>query len=486
MNDQQSPSDPQWEEHRLAGLTEVMTMAWPIMLGAMSFVVMDFVDKVFVSQLGAAHLAAVGSAGVWAYALSIFVLGITSCVSTFASQSLGRGNKANVARYTWQGLYVSGLAAITTLIIWPISEPLFNTMGHAADVTRYEIDYFQIRTLGFVLVALQAAQSAFFMSIGKPKIPMVVSIIANIANVVLDYLLIFGKYGFPEMGIGGAAVATVLSIGLQVILLQWIFMNAEHDREYQTRSTAAFDWVKVKELVRIGWPAGISGFLDVASWSVFTSFIVGGFGTAQLAAHTAAMNFMHLSFVPAIALNHAIAPIVGQWVGRGNIAVAKARAYTCTKVGMCIMLSVGTTLAVFGGTLMRVFSDDPKVIDVGHTLLIFAALFAMFDAVNIVLSGALRGAGDTRWMMITMMIGAWCVSLPLAWFFAVTLGFEAKGAWMGATVYIILLSSVFLHRFHNEKWRDIQIFSPEDLGPEVAIPVVPAADTVKPQETGSL
>ncbi|MFP6584406.1 MAG: MATE family efflux transporter [Candidatus Hydrogenedentota bacterium] len=473
------------EEDRYVGLKEVMTMAWPIMLGAMSFVLMDFVDKLFVSKLGVEHLAAVGSAGIWSYTLSILVLGVAACVSTFASQSLGRGNKEDVSRYTWQGIYISAAAGLLALGIWPVSGTLFQWMGHADDVTALELEYFNVRLFGFIFVSWQAAQSAFFMSIGRPKIPMYVALVANITNIGLDYVLIFGKFGFPQMGISGAALATVVSIGLQAVLLQIIFMSDTYNRDYNTRSTWQFDLTKITELLKIGWPAGLSGFLDVASWAVFTSIIVGRFGTAQLAAHTAAINFMHLSFVPVIAINHAIAPIVGQWIGKSDIATAKARAYTAMRVGMVLMFSIGATMAIFGKTLMRVFSDDPEVIALGHVLLICAATFALFDAVNIVLSGALRGAGDTRWMMIAMFIGSWCGSLPLAYLFAVVLGMQAKGAWIGATIYIILLSGVFLHRFHGEKWRHINIFS-DSVDDKETSEVVAPADVVSPTETNAL
>jgi MATE family multidrug resistance protein len=452
---------PQKEESSWEGFREVSVMAWPVMLGAMSFVLMDFVDKIFVSRLGVDHLAAVGSAGIWAYTLGVFFIGIAGCVSTFASQSIGKGKPDHSARYAWQGIYVSLIAGILALVLWPLSVPFFATMNHTPIVTQLEVDYFQIRLFGFVFFAWQAALAGFFMSVHKPKIPMIVAIAANVSNIALDYVLIFGKYGFPEMGIKGAAVATVASAILQVILLQWIFLNDTLHAEFKTRITAKVDWVKFRDLFRIGWPSGLSQFLDVASWSVFTSFIVGQFGTAQLAANTAAINFMHLAFIPAIALNQATAPIVGRWIGHGEIAKAKSRAYTATKIGMVVMVTIGTTSAIYGDSLIRVFSDDPIVIDMGHTLLIFAAVFAGFDAINIVLSGALRGAGDTRWMMFCMFFGSYFVSLPLAYVFAVKFGLEAKGAWVGATIYIILLSGVFFWRFHGEKWRHINIFSDE-------------------------
>lgn len=478
--------------NRWQGLAEVSQMAWPIMLGAMSFVLMDFVDKVFVSFLdrGLAepiNLAAVGSAGIWSYTLGVFFVGIAGCVSTFAAQSLGRGKLDNCARYAWQGVYISIAAGVIGLGMLPLAEPLFNSMGHSPEVTSRELIYARIRILGFGFVAWQAALAGFFQAVNRPKIAMYGALVGNLSNIALDYVLIFGKFGFPKMEIAGAAIATVLSMIIQVAVLHTIFMGDNIDREYASRRTWRLDWVKTKDLFTIGWPSGVSGFLDVASWSIFTSFIVGGFGTVQLAAHTAAINFMHLMFIPAMALSMAVTPIVGQWIGRRDIATAKSRAYTATKIAICVMITMGLTLAIFGETLMRVFSSDADVIKLGHSLLILAAIFAGFDAVTIVLAGALRGAGDTRWMMVALFIGSYFVSLPLALLFSGPLGLEAHGAWIGATIYIILLSGVFLWRFHHEGWLGINIFSEEKESEGATVPVSDSLiDDLKPGEPGSL
>ena len=446
-------------EHKHAGLKEVMNMAWPIMLGSISFVFMDFVDKYFVASLGNEHLAAIGSAGIWAYTLGILVTGIASCVSTFTSQSLGRGNKADAARYAWQGVYVSLSAIFIVVIMWPITPILFDSMNHEPEVTALEIEYFSIRMLGIVFIAWEAALAAFFFSIGRAKIPMFVGILGNLLNILLDYLLIFGKFGFPEWGMKGAAIATVISIIIQALVLQYAFLKGETAKEYKTRITAAFDWTKIKELMNIGWPSGLTAFIDVTCWSIFTSYIIGSFGTSQLAANNAAINYMHIMFMPVVALNYAIAPIVGQWIGKGDIPRAKARTYTATKVGMFVMFSMGIVLAYFGDYLIGLFSDDPEVIRLGHILLMFGVVFGLFDAVTIVLAGALRGAGDTHWMLMALTIGCCGVNLPLSWFFSKTLGLEAIGAWIGATIFLILMSVVYLYRFHGEKWRHIDIFT---------------------------
>ncbi len=439
-------------------------MAWPIMLGNLSFVIMDFVDKYIVSTLDHGqpepiHLAAIGSAGLWAYVLGIFFVGVAGCVSTFVSQSFGKGELENCSRYAWQGIYISLLTGIAVIAFLPLARPFFERMGHEPEVTELELTYFRIRILGFVLVSSEVALASFFQAIGRATLPMTSTIAANIVNIVLAYTLTLGHFGMPKMGIAGAATATLLALLFQTLMLLSFFLSDRVNREYASRRTWRFQAGKATELFRIGWPAGLSSFMDVAAWGIFTSFIVGGFGAVQLAAHTGAINFMHLCFLPAMGLGMATTPIVGQWLGRGGYETARRRAITAVKIGMVIMTTVGIVLAVFGEQLMHLFSENPDVIWLGRRLLILAAIFAGFDAISIVLMGALRGAGDTRWVMMALFAGAWLINLPLALLFAHVLDLGALGAWYGATIYVIVLSGAFAWRFHRGEWRHINIFT---------------------------
>jgi multidrug resistance protein, MATE family len=460
METTSNPLDPR------EGLRELTHMAVPIILGTLSFTFMQFVDHVMVARIGTDALAAVGSAGIWSFTLATFFLGVVGCVATFVSQSLGRGERDNCARYTWQGIYISMFTGIAALLLWPFSETLFSLMGHEPAVVRLETTYFNIRLLGYVFIAWQAGLAAFFQAVNRPRIPMYVAFAANIANVVLDYLLIFGKFGFPEWGIGGAAAATVISLGLQVVLLQTVFLNDRYHGEFKTRTSWAFDLKKTRELFRIGWPSGTGFMLDVLMWAVFVSVIIGRFGgTAQLAANNAAMGFMQMCFMPAVGLSQAVTPIVGQWIGRGEIAVAKARTYLALRIAMVYMTVAGIVLAVAGGWLIRLFfSQDPEVVRLGHILLVMAAIFQAFDAVNIIAMGALRGAGDTRWMMWVLLIAGYGAFVPVAIILALVVPVAAVGAWLGATVYIIVLSRILYLRFDREGWRHIRIFD-QDRAP---------------------
>jgi MATE family multidrug resistance protein len=296
---------------------------------------------------------------------------------------------------------------------------------------------------------------------------MYVVVVANIFNIVVNYALIYGKLGAPQLGIAGAAWGTILSQYAQsAILLALILRNGEA-RKYNTRASWRFDAHRVWELLRIGFPAGISMFLDVATWGIFISFVVGRFGDVALAANNAAIAIMHISFVPALALNQAIAPIVGKWIGRGDIPRAKARTYTALKIGGAYMLLTGCTFATLGGIIIQIFTSDPEVIALGWQMLMMAAVFQLSDSVGIVLMGALRGAGDTRFVMWVTLTTAYGFFLPMATFLALVYPGGPFWAWVGAAAYIICLGMVLLWRFHGERWKHIQIFAGGESGPAV-------------------
>lgn len=442
------------------GAGEVFSMAGPMLIGAMSYTFMDFVDKIMVSRLGAESLAAVGSSGLWSYTFSTIMLGIVACVSTFVAQAYGGGRKELCASFAWQGIYLAVAIGAVSLVLWPAAGPLFGSMRHADEVTRQEMIYFRIRVLGYGFVAWEAALAAFFQGTSRPIIPMVSGIAANLLNITLAYALIFGHFGFPRLEIAGAAIATVVSIAFQGIFLHCLFMSAPVNREFGTRSAFRISPLKMWDLFRIGTPAGAASFADVLNWAVFTGFIVGGLGTVELAAQTAAMNFMHFAFIPMMGLMFATQAVVGQWIGRQDIRAAKVRAYTAMKIGACYMLGVGICMAAFGGPLIEMFfTSDPHIIDVGGKLLILAAVFAAFDGIGIISMGGLRGAGDTKWMMVVTVLGTYLFCLPVSYALAYPAGLGAVGAWMGATVYIILIDGVLFWRFRSEKWRDIKIFT---------------------------
>ena len=449
---------PEAPETRWTGVREVLFLSWPIILGNMSYTIMTFADKWMVAQLGTDHLAAIGSAGIWSYVTCMFVLGIMSSVTTFVAQSIGRNEKQNCARYVWQGIYVSFGAGVLALIFWPLATPLFHSMGHEAGVPALEITYYRVRLLGYIPMAWAIAIAVFFQGIGRTSVPMRVSLVTVTVNIGLNYLLIFGNFGFPKMGIAGAALGTVIAQWMHVAILQGLFLMKRYHNEYGTRTSWAIDPKRIRELIRLGTPEGLNNMMQVSAWAFFFSFVLGRFGSLPLAAGTIAMSFMMIAMMPVFALNQGIALIAGKWIGAKNIVRAKARTYTTLKMAILYMVLLGGIFVVYGDEMIGlIFSADPEVIKMGHTFLIISALSRAFHATSIICSGGLRGAGDMRWMMYTTLIFSYGVLLPSVCLFAYLYG--AYGAWVGLTIHHMILCGVIARRFHSEKWRHHNIFS---------------------------
>lgn len=300
--------------------------------------------------------------------------------------------------------------------------------------------------------------SGFFQAVSHPRIPMMVAIFSNLLNMALDYVLIFGKLGFEPMGIRGAAVATVIASSVQGLTMLAIFLGPSFNNKFSSRAVVKWDWHRMGRLFSIGWAAGVNFALDVASWSIFTSLVIGRLGDTPLAASNIAIQIMHLSFMPTVGISIGLTALVSQWIGRKDIAAAKRRTYVALKLGIGYMLMMAVFFFVFRKQLISLFRTDPEVVRIGSAILIVAAVFQIFDATVIVIRGALKGAGDTRWVAMFTVLYGWLVFLPTSYLFAFRLGLGAPGAWVGAALYIFCLGVTLLWRFHSEKWRKIDIF----------------------------
>ena len=458
-----SPFADAWRD-----LKELLALSFPVIIAMATHTLMGFVDTAMLASYGPNELAAVGASGVIAFTVIAFIFGTSNCTSTFVSQSMGRGELGECARYTWQGVYF-GLAAQLLVIPIALGGPLiFAAFGHEKALQGLESQYFAIRMAHVAATAAYAALSSFFQGIGRPGLPMVAAIIANLFNAALDYVLIFGVWGFPEMGIRGAAIATTVASYLQVLILFGFFLHRAMHERFGTRSSWRLDLGRLRRLLWIGAPAGLNFMLDVASWAVFTNLLIGKLGRNILAANTATHSIMGLSFMPAVGLNKGVTVLVGQYIGRRNIPAAKRMAYLGIGVAMVFMVLMGLVFLVFREPLIAFFvRPGPKlseaarleIIRTGSVMLLLAALFQAFDAVGIVATGALRGAGDTRFAAVVCVASAWGILLPLGYALTFPAGLGYVGAWIAAAIHIAIVGLCLFWRFASEAWRKIDIFA---------------------------
>ena len=452
-------------------LHEVLSMALPPLVGMMSVSVMQFADFWMVARIGKEETAAVSPAGILVFVFISFFGGALSCTNTFVSQDFARRKFADCARYTWQGIYIALVAGLASLLLWPLAPAIFAGMGHEAALQPLEVSYFRWRLLSIGSMAVMMTLSGFFQGVSRPRITMVTSVAANGLNIFLNWVLIHGHLGLPRLEITGAAIATSIAAGLQAAALVTIFLTGRFARTFETRRQWRWDLRRARKLLHIGWPAGLQWMLDVLSWGVFTGWLVGRLGADPLAASNIAAQIMHLSFFPTVGLGVATTALVGQYIGRGDPETAHARAMTTLKLGMAYMGLMGVLFFVFRRELIALFTaeNDPTIIAIGANTLILAAFFQAFDAMCIIYSSALKGAGDTRFPAVVSIAYNWLIFLPSSLLMGWVLGWGAVGAWGGATLFICALGLTLRWRWNRGTWKKIDIFRVKRFDPSVLV-----------------
>lgn len=463
---------------------EVWSIAWPTVLTMASYTVMQFVDAVMVAQVGPLEVGAQGNGGVWSWAIIFSVVGVLSVVNTFVSQAVGAGRPHEVARYGWAGLWL-GLAA-WAIVILPaglLVPKAFALMGHSPRTTELESAYAQILLLGGFVIVVGKAMSNFFFGIQRPRVITVAAIAGNVVNVALNWALIFGEQGIPAwgvpgvpgvrpMGVAGAALATVIGTAVEASIPLALYLGRRMDAEFGIRRWWRPDLDAARDLVRLGAPAAMQQGSEIMTWAIFMSVLVGTFGDVALAAGWATLRYMHLSFMPAVGFGIAATSLVGRHMGAGRPDLAASRARVALAIAVAYMGLWGVLMLVFREPMVAVFANGtntpPEVaaetVAIGSTLMVAAAFFQVFDAVGIVLIGALRGAGDTLWPGVMTIILSWSVIVGGGWAlvrFAPGLG--PLGPWIAASAYIALFAGILLWRWRRGAWRSIRVLeTPEE------------------------
>ncbi|MCJ7545176.1 MAG: MATE family efflux transporter, partial [Phycisphaerae bacterium] len=434
-----------------------------------------------VSFVGPAPFSAQFMGGMFAFVPESFAVGILMVVNTYVSQNLGAGRLRQTGLYTWAGMAIAMAFACLIAPLALVASPLFGLFGHAPDVTALEAMYFRYMVLSVLVTLPTRVLEQFFFGIHRPRIVLVASVLANGFNVLANYVLIFGKCGFPAMGLEGAAIGSVVSWSLQFALLMAVFLARPLRSKYATALSRAVRLRHCLDLIRVGWPAGVQLCNDITSWTLFQAALIGPMGTEHMAASTAAMRYMGISFMPAVGIGVAATAIIGRWIGQGRPDLARRRAHAAVLAAMVYMGVCGVLFTVFRHDLVRFFVHvDPEqssqaaaIMDIGTKILVCAAVFQLFDAVGIVYVGALRGAGDTRWPMAVTIVLSWGVVLgggAAAVRLLPQLG--SLGPWIAASLYVVVLGAVMAWRFEGGAWRKIDLLG--RLGAPGAAPLPPA------------
>jgi MATE family multidrug resistance protein len=431
-------------------------LAYPVILTQLSATVMGIVDSAMVGRLGATELAAVGFAGVWSWTIFCLFFGTASGIQTFVAQADGAGRRRECGGWAWQGLYV---IAPTTLLsaaaVWIAAPTLLGWLGPSQELQEAALRYLRPRLLGITGIGIAFVWISFFRGVGNTRTPLYAAVTANLVNAVLDYGLIFGKLGLPAWDVAGAGAATAIGEWVYAAFLAVAISRSALAERFATQF-AGPDPVDIRRFVRTGLPIGGQWMIDMASFAVFTT-LVARMGDVQMAASQAFVMLLSMSFMQAIGISVAGSTLVGRYIGAEDLPAATQSFRSSLKFAGILGGAIGALFLSRPELLMRVFTADPEVIALGVPLVRLGALFQFLDAFGIVASGSLRGAGDTRWPFLAQSVLAWGLFVPLAYLLGVTLEGGLVSAWIGGTIYVLVLSATLVWRFRSGTWQRIRI-----------------------------
>lgn len=452
-------ANPAWEVLRIAAPT-VLTMA--------SYTVMQFVDALMVSHIenvGPLNLAAQGNGGVCAFVPISFYFGLCGVVNTYVSQNLGAGTPRRGPAYAWNSLWIA--VAWWVLILLPLAAAiplLFTKMGHEPELVALESEYARILLVGGILTMASRGIAQFFYGVHRPVVTLVASVSGNIVNFVCNLLLVFGMYGFPKLGITGSAIGTLIGTFVEALIPFSVFLSSKYNTEFGTRSAWRFSTGHMKDIFRIGWPAALMFSNELICWAISMAGLAGAFGKVHNAASRIALQFMQLSFMPAIGISFAMTAIVGRCLGAGRPDLARQRVKLGVMMAMVYMAVCAVLFVIFRESFVSLFIDtstDPvereQILSIASTILIIAAVFQIFDGLGITLIGALRGAGDTVWPGVATIVLSWtCIvglgSLIVWYDKAHGSKWGSIGPWMASGLYLVLLGIAIFYRFARGAW----------------------------------
>ena len=438
---------------------QVLILAYPIIVSMLSQTLMGLVDTAMVGRVGTTELAAVGLANMIIWTFFSFFSGLMGSANTFVAQNYGAKQYDKIGETMWHYLYIAFISYIALLCLIPASDFTLKLIGAPDKTEKLSSVYMKIRLYSGICVFISFTMSSFFRGIGNTKTPMYIAIIANVFNVIANYFLIFGNstIGIPRLEVTGAALATLLSSMLGACLYLLIGFSKKYGRIYAIRSLYRMEFALMRRILWVGLPMGIQFFLDTGSFTVFYGIIARMGGDTSLAATTVAMRLMSTSFMPLFGISIATTTLVGQFIGSKDLPYARKTGYTAIKLGIFYTMVVAFHFFAIPGQLLSLVSKDPEVVNLGRKLLMLAGLFQVSDAFGICSNGALRGAGDTRFIMVVGISYAWFLFIPLAYILGHTLKGGVVGAWVGATIYIIIYGITTFLRFYRGKWQSMKI-----------------------------
>ena len=428
------------------------------MLSQLGQVLVGVADSLMVGQLGAEPLAAASLANVVFHVIMVFGLGVSYAVTPLVAAADGGQDLKRVTSFLSNGLLVNTVLGVLLAFSVVICTPILYKLNQPSDVVTLAIPYLSIITVALIPYMIFQSFRQFAEGMGNTKQAMYITLTGNAINIILNYLLIYGKFGFPELGLNGAGWATLIARTLMAILMGSFVYYAPAFQSF--RNAFSFTNISrsiIRRILNVGIPAGLQFVFEVSAFG-FAAIMMGWLGTQTLAAHQIAISLASISYMMATGIASAATIRVGNQLGRRDLPNLRIVGFTCflmVTVFMALAAAIFIGLKDFFPTL---YIDEPAVIEIASQLLIVAALFQISDGVQVVAMGALRGIEDVRIPTLIAVTAYWVVGLPTGYSLAFHYNMGATGVWYGLLIGLSLAAILLTYRFHHKTKRMLNAY----------------------------
>ena len=445
---------------RDGGYRAVFRVAFPLIVASSGHALRLFADRVMLSAYSREAISASMPAGLLCFAAMSFFMGTAGYVNSFVAQYTGAGRENRVGIAVWQGLYLSILGGVVVAGIGELAGTLFDWVGHAPGVRDEQVTYFEVLCrFSFAGIALSAV-NAFWSGRGHTRTVMAVELLSAFINIGLNYLLIFGNLGLPRLGILGAGLATGLSNVAGLTLALCLFFSRENRKRFGTFPRRTLDPPLLGRVLRFGLPNGLQFMLDIAAFNLFVVFM-GRAGPVVLEAVNIAFGIEVMAFLPIIGLGVAVSVFVGQGVGANDILFARHCVRSAMVMATVYNVVIAAVFVLSPGPILALFvrqGDTAQVeaLEMAVIFLRYIATYLLFDALYILYSHAIKGAGDTRFAMVAGLGLSWG-TLVLPCYLAMRVSASIWTMWTILVVHVGLAGIVFYLRYRGGKWQSMSV-----------------------------
>jgi len=438
---------------------ELLRLALPMVVSQGAFAVMIFTDRYFMSQIDPVHMAAALGGGVASFFSFCFFVGLLTYANALTAQYLGAGEMEKCPKVVTQGMIMTVMSVPFLTLITFLVAGIFEGMGHEQEQIDLERSYYLILMSGVLVTLAKVCISSYFAGIGRTHVVMICDVFGLIINIPLCYVMVFGKLGFPAMGIVGAGISTVVATVVAFLLFLAFYFCKEHRETFAVLRSFSLDPKILRRYWRLGFPSGLELFLNVAAFNLFL-LMFQSYGVAEGASAAIVFNWDILSFIPMIGLSVGIISMIGRFVGARDMR----RVDEVMTAAFVVALAYGMLLAVIYSTLryplVEVFAppsgDFTAIRELSAFMMIGLSSYVLADAVILVSGGILRGAGDTRWLMVASVSLHW--AMLVAQFFIIwVFELSPKVSWFAFVALVLAIALVYALRLKSGRWRDPEV-----------------------------